>query len=160
MMLTKEVLLAILPRLITALTGTLGFALVFRVGRRNLPWAAFGGLLTYIVYEFTILFGGNELVAAFAASLFMSLYSEAMARILHAPTVIFLFPCAIPIVPGGALYYTMYNLLFYNEEKFFTNAESTLTVALGIAVGMSVASIVVGSLLEIRKRIPKNSAHG
>ena len=144
-------------RLITALLGTVGFALLFGVSRRNLPWASAGGLLTYLVYELLTLAGGSALVAAFAAALFMSLYSEAMARILHAPALVFLLPSAIPIVPGGALYYTIYNLLNYNEGAFLENAKSTLSVALGIAIGMSVSSIVIGVILQLRRGHARDS---
>ncbi|MBQ8552060.1 MAG: threonine/serine exporter family protein [Clostridia bacterium] len=138
----------IVVRLITAMLGTVGFAMLFRVSRKRLPWAALGGLLTWAVYElFTHLFG-DPLISAFASSLFMTLYSEALARVLRAPAIIFLFPCAIPIVPGSGLYYTVYNLIFYNENAFFANAKTTLSIVLGMAVGMSVASIVVGALLH------------
>ncbi|MBQ8509249.1 MAG: threonine/serine exporter family protein [Clostridia bacterium] len=138
----------IIVRLITALLGTLGFAIMFRVSRSRLPWAALGGLLTYAVYELFWQLLGDPLISAFASSLFMALYSEALARILHAPTIIFLFPCAIPIVPGGGLYYTVYNLLFWNEAEFVRNAKSTASIVLGMAVGVSVASIIIGGVLQ------------
>ncbi len=142
----------VLIRLITALLGTVGFALLFRVSKRNLPFAALGGLLTYLVYESIMLIDGGALVAAFAAALFMSLYSETLARLLRAPAPVFLLPCAIPIVPGGALYHTIYNLLNYNESVFLENATATVSVALGIAIGMSVSSILVGVALQLQKR--------
>lgn len=145
----------ILIRLVTALLGTIGFAMIFRIGRNRMPWAALGGLLTYAVYELAIQLGGEALVAAFLASVFMTLYSEALARILRAPAVTFLLPCAIPIVPGGSLYYTVYNLLFYNAEKLFHYAKATLSVALGMAVGMGVAAIIVGVMLQITKVMHK-----
>jgi len=114
---------AILIRCVSALIGTVGFALIFSIGTKRLVWASLGGLLTWVMYELAILFGGGPLIAAFASSLFMSLYSEAMARIVRAPTVVFLFPSAIPIVPGGSLYYSMYNLISYdaglNADIFF-----------------------------------------
>jgi uncharacterized membrane protein YjjB (DUF3815 family) len=80
-----------------------------------------------------------------------------MARILRAPALVFLLPSAIPIVPGGALYYTIYNLLNYNEGAFLENAKSTLSVALGIAIGMSVSSIVIGVILQLRRGPARNS---
>lgn len=153
MNITNEVIMGIIIRLITSITGTIGFSLIFKVPRKRLFWAALGGLLTSAVYELTALFGGDPLIPAFTSSLFMALYSESFARILHAPAVIFLFPCAIPIVPGRGLYYTMYYLLFYNKEKLLSYAKPTLSIALGIAVGVSFASIIVSVLMHISKRI-------
>ena len=146
---------ALLIRLITALLGTVGFCLLFRVGRRNILWAALGGLFTYLIYELSVILGQSVLIAAFFASLFMSLYSEIMARILRSPALVFLLPSAIPIVPGGSLYYTLYNLLNYREDAFRSHAKSTLMVALGIAVGMSVSSNLIGIIRQIRTGIEK-----
>ena len=146
-----DVLLGIVIRLITSITGTIGFSLIFQVGGKRLPWAALGGLLTALVYEITALVVSQPMIAAFTASLFMALYSESFARILHAPSVIFLFPCAIPIVPGRGLYYTIYYFLFYNEEQLSFYAKTTLGIALGIAVGVSFASILLSVIFHISK---------
>lgn len=145
--------LEITVRLITAVLGTVGFAMIYRVSRRKMPFAALGGLFTYAVYELVIQLGGGVFIAAFLSAMFMTLYSETLARIIRAPAVTFLFPCAIPIVPGGALYRTVYNLLFYNEEKLFYYGKTALGVALGMAVGMGVASIIVGIILHIGKSL-------
>ena len=141
-------------RLLMAVLGTIGFAMIYRVSKKRMPFAALGGFLTYAVYELVIQLGGGVFVAALLSATFMTLYSETLARIIHAPSVTFLFPCAIPIVPGGALYRTIYNLLFYNQEKLFYYGKTALGVALGMAVGMGVASIIV-SVVYNPKRTKK-----
>ena len=124
--------------------GTIGFALIFKISLKKLPIVAIGGLVTYIFYAFTIyFFPENELFATFIASLFMALFSEICARIIRAPAVVFLFPCAIPIVPGGALYRSMYALLTSSDD-FIKNISITGQVILGIALGLSVASMIWG----------------
>ena len=149
--------LEIIVRLITATLGTIGFAMIYRVSRKRMVWATLGGLLTYSVYELVTQLGGVVFIAAFLAAMFMTLYSETLARIIRAPAVTFLFPCAIPIVPGGALYRTVYNLLFYNEKKLFYYGKTALGVALGMAVGMGVASIVLGIFLQIFRKLSKKT---
>ena len=139
---------------ISALIGTIGFALIFKISLRKLPTVAIGGLMTYIVYAATIYFvPGNELFANFMASLFMAIFSEACARIIHAPAVVFLFPCAIPIVPGGALYRTMYGLLTGDNIAFTKNISITGQVILGIALGLSVATLVWGTISYATKHL-------
>ena len=155
--LTNEVLLGIIVRLITSITGTLGFSLIFKLRAKRLGWAALGGFTTAIVYELAIVLGAVPMVAAVASSLYMALYSEVFARILRAPAVIFLFLCAIPIVPGRGLYYTIYHLMFYNEAEFLSNAKNTLGIALGIAVGVSFASILIGFITHIAQRFRKTT---
>lgn len=147
----------IAARLITAFLGTLAFGILLNVSAKKLPCAALGGLFTYAVYELAALLGANVLVCAFASSLFMTLYSEIFARILRTPALMFLLPCAIPIVPGSGLYYTIYNLLFYNETSLFEHGARTLAIALGIALGFGIGMTLVGCITGIPKRTKKGS---
>lgn len=133
--------------LISAFVGTIGFALIFRISLKKLAIVGIGGAFTYIFYELIIFASPeNHLLAAFIASLFMALFSEICARALHAPAVVFIFPCAIPIVPGSALYYSMYHLLKDNNELFLQHLTVTGQVILGLALGLSVATLVWGTV--------------
>ena len=139
---------------LSSIIGTVGFALIFKISLKRLPIVAIGGLVTYIFYAFVIyLAPGNELLATFAASIFMAFFSEICARGFRAPTVVFLFPSAIPIVPGGALYRSMYSLLTGNEDAFLKYISITGQVILGIALGLSVATVIWGVISLITHKI-------
>lgn len=142
--------------LLSAFVGTIGFALIFKISLKKLLIVGIGGIFTYVIYETLIIVSGaNALLATFVAALFMALFSEICARVLHAPTVVFLFPCAIPIVPGSALYYTMYNLLTDNQTEFLSYLSVTGQVILGLALGLSVASVIWGIVSYILKHVFK-----
>ncbi len=158
--LTNEEIIRIIIQLITAGTGTLGFAMLYKTSPKKLPVAMLGGILTFAMYELVYLLGGGIMAASFCSALVMAIFSEIFARIMKAPTILFLFACLIPIVPGNALYNTMYSLLSYNEEKLLANAKITLETVLGIAVGLSVASIIIGVVLQIVKVISKRLPRG
>ena len=83
----------------------------------------------------------------------MAFFSEICARGFRAPTVVFLFPSAIPIVPGGALYRSMYSLLTGNEDAFLKYISITGQVILGIALGLSVATVIWGVIAFIMHKI-------
>ena len=129
---------------LSSLIGTIGFALIFKISLKRLVIVSFGGVFTYAFYELTYFFTENCLFATFIASVFMAIFSEICARGFRAPAVVFLFPCAIPIVPGGALYNSMYNLLKNNPADFLYNISITGQVILGIALGLSVSSVIWG----------------
>ncbi|MBQ4136411.1 MAG: threonine/serine exporter family protein [Clostridia bacterium] len=142
--------------LLSAIIGTVGFALIFKISLKKLPIVGIGGAFTYIFYELVILASPeNHLLAAFVSSLFMAIFSEICARAFRAPTVVFLFPCAIPIVPGSALYYSMYHLLNGNSATSLTYLSTTGQVILGIALGLSVATMLWGTVNYTIKQIPK-----
>ena len=142
--------------LLSAIIGTVGFALIFKISLKKLPIVGIGGAFTYIFYELVILASPeNHLLAAFVSSLFMAIFSEICARAFRAPTVVFLFPCAIPIVPGSALYYSMYHLLNGNSATSLTYLSTTGQVILGIALGLSVATMLWGTVNYTIKQISK-----
>lgn len=155
---------------ISSIVGTVGFALIFKISLKKLPIVAIGGLFTYAFYElvyflinkfspnslFTTL---NCLFATFVASVFMALFSEICARRFRAPAVVFLFPCAIPIVPGSALYYSMYYLLRNDPGQLINYISITGQVILGIALGLSVASVIWGIVSAIIHKVTLNKAN-
>ena len=139
---------SLLTGTISALVGTLGFAFMFKLSPSKLWITGICGIATYIIYELCLRFGTNELIAAFIACAALSIFSEICARIFRTPTNVFLFTGCIPIVPGGALYYTMYHLLSLNIPKALEYLKVTGQILLGVALGLSLASVCFGLTLE------------
>ena len=86
------------------------------------------------------------------ASLFVGLFAEIMARVGKAPATIFLTTAAVPLIPGGGLYYTMLGIVEKNEEVMLTNANNTITIALAIALGFIITAIVSKYWVYIKNR--------
>jgi len=147
--------LTFLIRFLTAIVGTIGFALIFRSRLRYLPLLAIGGGVTYAIYH-VVAFFGAIFGAAFAASFFFACYCEIFARIKRAPAIIFMLPCAIPIVPGSSLYYGMENLISRDFATAAVYFEEALMVGIGIAGGILVVSILMnvynGIILHLKQR--------
>ncbi len=149
---TLELLIA----LITSATGSVGFAIIYRVGKRHLPSAAIGGALTYLVYYTVAFFNLGVFAAALVSSAFSALFSEIFAKIRRAPVSIFLLPCSIPIVPGSALYYTMANFISRDFTAASHYLNQTLAIGLGIAAGIVIVPVgwhlFFGALEHFRKK--------
>ena len=137
--------LELLTQLVTAMLGTLAFAILFRCRVRHLPYASACGLFTYAIYYTAVYFGASLFFAAFLCTAFTTAFSEVCARLRRAPALVFLVPGTIPIVPGSDLYYTMRYLLEENYEKFYAHLQSALLVGIGIAGGIVSVSIVVSA---------------
>ena len=154
---TAAKLTEIAVRLLTATLGTLGFALMFRVSAKRLPFAVLGGFITWLVYEAVAIFTPRIVAASFISALVMALYSETMARIFGAPTILFLLTGAVPIVPGNGLYQSIRSLMLGDMANFAVTARATLETLIGITVGLGVASILVGIVLQLIKHSKKAS---
>ena len=142
----------LLVRLITSALGSCAFAMIFKTDRRHLPMISISGLVTYFVYHAVSFFGGGFFIASFASTLFAAVFGEACARIFRAPTVLYLVTGLIPIVPGGEAYYAMRYLLEKKGDLASAKLLATGSVALGIASGIVLVSIVVGVWADRHKK--------
>ena len=141
--------------IISSLVGTIGFAFMFRISPKKLWITGLCGVATYILYEAVLRIAASPLIAALVSSIFLAIFSEILARTFKTPTNIFLFTGCIPIVPGGALYYTMYNMLSLNLDKAFEHLKVMGQIVFGIALGLSLASVGFGLTLEFIDFIKK-----
>ena len=144
MFFTWELLIQIITSFVTAVA----FAVMFRINKHRLFMVGLCGLVTYAVYYTLLFFTESLFVAAFVSSMATALYAEIFARVLHAPTVIFVLPGIIPTVPGGYLYRGMRDLLLRNISGTAENFIATLEVGLGIAGGIVAVSIIFGIILD------------
>lgn len=123
-----------------AFLGALGFAMLHNVRGIKLLYAAGGGLLGWSVYLMAGQCAGSVILQYFLAASVVTGYAEICARYNKTPTTIFLIPGIIPLVPGGALYYTMSYAVNSMWSSFIEKGVYTGALALSIAAGIMVAS--------------------
>ena len=128
--------------LITAALATLGFSILFYIHPRRLVVATLGGVLTTGIYLLGVHFIGGELLPNLLGALVGAGFSEIMGRLTKVPVPIYMVPCVIPLVPGGGLYATMFNFVAGNYAAAATSGMRTLQIALGIAGGIVIASVL------------------
>ena len=64
-----------------------------------------------------------------------------MARVNKAPATIFLTAAAVPLIPGGSLYYTMLGIVEKDSAAFSENGIAALTIALAISLGFVIVAL-------------------
>lgn len=139
-----------LIQLITSFFGSLGFALVFNVRKKNLLPCSLGGVICCGVY--LIFFDAlNEhlFLASLAAGAACQIYAEILARLLKAPATVFYITALIPMIPGGLLYRTMDAAVSRDWSQFARRGAETVYTTLGLAIGLSLVS---GMLHLFRRR--------
>ena len=94
-------------QVVTALLGSLGFAFMLNLGKRNVIPAAVNGMCTWIVYILVRNIIDDVFIPSLAASLWAAIYAEIAARIMKAPANQYLIVGLIPLLPGAPLYYTL-----------------------------------------------------
>ena len=140
-------------QLITSLLGSAGFSLLFKIRLRYLPYAILGGGLTYAAYYFGGLLTSSVFAGSFIGAAVSALFSEIFARVKRAPALIFLVPCAIPIVPGGSLYRAMLSLISQDFPNAWFYLIETLKVGIGIAGGIVTVSLCFSLSMGIKNHL-------
>lgn len=142
----KEVLIL----LATSGLATLGFAILFYAHPRRLALAALGGLLTCGVYLLAQYLLGGEFLPNLLAALVGAGFSEICARLTRVPVPVYMVPGIIPLVPGRAMYETLFSLVSGQYAAAGASGLLTLKIALGIAGGI-VAASVIGLFIRPRR---------
>ena len=145
-----------ITQLLAAFAGSIGFAIVLKIKGRQILYAGLGGLVTWWVYLVSFSYLSNEFAANLIASIFVAVYAELMARVNRAPATIFLTAAAVPLIPGGRLYYTMYGLVSENERMFVESGKTAIIIALAISLGFVVVA-VFNKYINRLKRFRTNS---
>ncbi len=144
-------MIQMIVQLVTAMLGSLGFALLFGLKKKYLVSAALGGLISWGLYLLGMEAVNNIFLACLLASAFSALYSEIIARVQKAPTTLFFITSVVPLIPGSTLYYTC----SYAVTRDWTNAKyygtRTLMYALAIAAGSCIIWAITLTIENIKK---------
>lgn len=129
--------------IVSGFVGSFGFGLFFRMTKKKIVWAVIGGALTCVVYVISCHFFENEFFQNVFPALITTAYAEVCARLTKSPSTPYIACSLIPLVPGGALYYTMYYLITSDIANFRILFFQTMRIAAGLAVGIILVSVII-----------------
>ena len=142
-------------QILTGCVGSFGFGILFNVRGKRLLVAALGGLLSWLIFVLLGRVIPSEPVNYLIVSLLLTLYAEAMARLMKTPTTTFITTSLIPLIPGGSLYYTMAYAFQSDGTRFVEKAVYTLELAAALAIGViaatALAKLCSNCVAQIRK---------
>ena len=136
----------------SAFLGSIGFAIFLKMKGRQIIHAGLGGLVTWFIYLTAFEFCQSVFLSNLIAAVFVGIFAEIMARVNRAPATIFLTAAAIPLIPGGKLYYTMYGLVSKDELLFMESGADAVIIALAISLGFVVVAVIKRYAHKIRNR--------
>ena len=145
----------IIIQILTGALGSVGFSLIYRLKTIHIPLAALGGAITWGVYLLGLNFTENIFVASLIAAVVCTLYAEISAKVQKTPATVLLIPSMIPLIPGGALYYTMSNIVSRELETAWYFGRLTIQYALAIALGMALVWTVWTTVTRVIQKEAK-----
>lgn len=142
-----------LHQVIFAIIATFCFGIIFNIRGKKIIFTSLGGGISWFTYIFFIEAGYSTVFSYFLASIALTLFSEIFAKYLGTPVTTILICGLIPLVPGGGIYYTMYNIIQENPEKASSEGLKTFLISCSLAMGI----VFVTSFIKVIKNIHKNN---
>ena len=136
---------------VSSLIGTMGFGVLFNAHGKKLALISLGGMLCCLFYLTVIWLSVNEILSCLLSSVLVSIYAEILARKLKTPVSTFSIPCLIPLIPGGALYYSIKFALSSDLLSFVSRATHTISIAAALSLGVIIVNTVTRVILKPSK---------
>jgi len=122
----------------TAFAAAFGFAVIFDVNRRELVYCGIAGLVAEGVYQVVQYIYEEKSVAILAAAVVVTALVRVFANVRKTPVTVYLISGIIPLVPGSAMYNTVFNII---ASDYITAAHS------GIDAIKSASAVAIGIIL-------------
>lgn len=135
-----------------SLIASIAFGVQFNVRLRHMITAGIGGTITQLIFMAFEYSGTSEMLCYFFSAAAVSVYSEIMARRLHAPVNMYLVIGIIPLVPGGYMYNTMITLIGGDVDMFSHQFAEAVGIAGSIAMGVFAVSAIVRLIRILARR--------
>lgn len=142
-----------MTQLAAAFLGSIGFAFFLKMKGKQIFYAGLGGLITWFIYLIVFDYCQSDFLGNLIAAIFVGVFAEIMARVNRAPSTIFLTAAAIPLIPGGKLYYTMYGLVSENQQLFIESGTSAVIISLAISLGFVVVAVLKRYLDKVIRKL-------
>ncbi len=141
-----------LIQMIASFCGTLGFGYLFNIRGRKLWYAAAGGMGAWALFLTLGVVIESEALRYFIVSVCSTAYAEILARRLKTPATTFCIITLIPLVPGGALYYTTTAALSGNTALFVPRLINTVQLAVALSLGIVIVTAACRLLFKKNTR--------
>ncbi len=144
--------------------AAIGFAILFNVPVRALPWVFMMGAIGGISKVILMKLGIDIILATFIGATVIGILSVYAAHLKHCPPLIFSIPAVIPMVPGAFAYRMMLGFIqlsgkpdgVYSKvlESTINNGLKTFFILLCLAAGVAFPMLITRkeSVKEFRLR--------
>ncbi len=132
--------LELLLQFVLAALGTLAFTIMFHVPRTYYPECGIVGAIGWIIeWSLNILGGLSPVIATVAAACFVTTASRICAVSRKTPATIFLLPTIFCLVPGIAVYRTIYCMIQNQIDQGFQYFRNAIGLAVAVVIGILLA---------------------
>jgi uncharacterized membrane protein YjjB (DUF3815 family) len=133
---------AVLAQALTSLIATGAFGILFNAPKESLVKCGLIGMGGWLIYFLLEDYSNNAILATLAATIFIAVISQKLAKFYKTPVIIFSVAGIIPLVPGGLAYDAMRNFVENDYNSAIALAAKVLMLAGSIAFGLVFSEVI------------------
>ena len=138
---------------IMAFFGTAAFAILFGVQRNALLQCGICGMAGWIVYLALARYASfSPAEATIFGTILVAVISRFMAVLYKCPTTVFLITGIFPMVPGGGIYWTIYNVVSSHFRDALSSGATAIMVTVAIVFGIVLVNEIPQRFFKINRR--------
>ncbi|MBN2980911.1 MULTISPECIES: threonine/serine exporter family protein [Cohnella] len=131
-----------LVQLLTSFVASAAFALLFNVPQNHLALAGATGMLGWMGYYGLLRADADPVIATWLAAFVVSFVSRWFAKRFKAPITVYNVSGIVPLVPGGAAYAAMRNVVLDRYDEAVQQAFQAFTLSGAIAFGLVLSEVI------------------
>ncbi|MGJ7911803.1 threonine/serine exporter family protein [Neobacillus sp. LXY-1] len=128
--------------MVTSFIATGAFGILFNAPKKTLIKCGLIGMGGWVLYYILEDFTNNAVLATLAATIFIAVLSQQLAKFYKTPVIIFSVAGIIPLVPGGMAYDAMRNFVENDYNAAIALAAKVLMLAGVIAFGLVFSEVI------------------
>lgn len=134
--------MAVLAQAITSFIATSAFGILFNAPKESLIKCGLIGMGGWLIYFLMEDYTDNAILATLAATIFIAVLSQELAKFYKTPVIIFSVAGIIPLVPGGLAYDAMRNFVENDYYSAITLVAKVFMLAGSIAFGLVFSEVI------------------
>ena len=134
--------MAVLAQALTSFFATGAFGILFNAPKESLVKCGLIGMGGWLIYFLLEDYSNNAILATLAATIFIAVLSQQLAKFYKTPMIIFSVAGIIPLVPGGLAYDAMRNFVENDYNSAIALAAKVLMLAGSIAFGLVFSEVI------------------
>ncbi|MED4202400.1 threonine/serine exporter family protein [Neobacillus mesonae] len=146
----------LLAQLITSFIATGAFGIIFNAPKNTLVKCGLIGMGGWVIYYVLNGYTNNAVLATVAATIFIAVISQRLAKYYKTPVIIFSVAGIIPLVPGGLAYDAMRNFVENDYNAALALAAKVFMLAGTIAFGLVFSEVINQVIRKVSDRRAKN----
>ncbi len=132
----------LLAQLMTSFIATGAFGILFNAPKETLIKCGLIGMGGWLIYYVLAAYSDNAVLATLAATIFIAVLSQQLAKFYKTPVIIFSVAGIIPLVPGGLAYDAMRNFVENDYNTAIALAAKVFMLAGTIAFGLVFSEVI------------------